>query len=93
MVVLWNPQSGQRLITFENNTPSRAIIFDNNSHWLAAGYDDGSVILWSVTDGAQLTTLPQGSAAVNALALSPDGTRMAVGYADGSVEFYPVSLP
>jgi hypothetical protein len=93
MVVLWNPQSGQRLITFENNTPSRAIIFDNNSHWLAAGYDDGSVILWSVNDGAQLTTLPQGSSAVNALALSPDGTRMAVGYADGSVEFYPVSLP
>lgn len=54
---------------------------------LAAGANDGRLFLWQSPD-AQPTTIDAHTAAILALALSPDGSRLATASADGQVRVW-----
>ena len=93
MVVLWNPQTAERVITLENDGAARSLSFSADSLWLAVGYDDGAVRLWDMESYTVFQTIPSVGAQANAVAFSPDGTQVAVGYSNGTVEFYTISQP
>jgi WD40 repeat protein len=57
---------------------------------LAAGYQDGTVRLWDMDTGEQLTVLEGHTDRVVSLAFSPDGTLLASGGADGTVRLWGV---
>jgi WD40 repeat protein len=50
---------------------------------IAAGFDDGLVMLCRIEDGAEILAKRPGAAAVSALAWSADGSRLAFGTEDG----------
>ncbi len=63
---------------------------------LATGGAAGGVHLWTLDDPtrpARAATLPTGSAAVSAIALSADGTQLAAGDYDGTVSLWSVRDP
>lgn len=55
-----------------------------NGQRLAVGYDDGVVEVWSVENG-EIVQLFEHGQSLNGIALSPDGTRLAVGHSGDSV--------
>ena len=57
---------------------------------LAAGYQDGTVRLWNMDTGEQLTILEGHKDRVVSLAFSPDGTLLASGGMDGTVRLWGV---
>jgi hypothetical protein len=50
---------------------------------VAAGFEDGMVMLARIEDGAEILAKKQGSAAVSALAWSDEGAKLAFGTEDG----------
>ena len=59
---------------------------------LAAGTEGGRVLVWRATNGAEPAGVDVGGE-VASIAWSPDGTRLAVGAADGGVGVIDVQLP
>jgi WD40 repeat protein len=68
-----------------------SVAFSPDGRTLAAGYHDGSVRVWELTDG-EPSERPLGSAAfatwVNDVAFSPDGVLLAAASSDGSVRLW-----
>ena len=59
---------------------------------IVSGGEDGTLRVWDASEGTQLRQVDQpGKAAVLAVALSPDGTVVAVGAADGVVRLWNVA--
>lgn len=55
-----------------------ALALSADGRRLAIGYDDGAVEAWSIDDDQPLALFEHGQA-INGIALSPDGTKLAVG--------------
>jgi hypothetical protein len=51
---------------------------------VAAGFEDGMVMLARIEDGAEILVRPPGKGAVTGLAWNFDGTRLAYGTEDGA---------
>jgi len=58
---------------------------------LLAGGQDGTLQLWDPKSATLLKTISKRDVPITAGALSPDGQRVAVGYADGVTKLYKVS--
>jgi RNA polymerase sigma factor (sigma-70 family) len=92
-IAVWDAASGK-----VRNFPERAdcpvlataVIFAPDGETLAAGYADGTVILWSAADGKQLTTLGGEQGQITALAYSPDGRTLASADVQGTVTLWTV---
>lgn len=61
-----------------------------DGRWLATQADPLTVTLWSSKTGSQVFSLPKTSGPIWSLTWSPDGERLAVGLADGSLEIWNV---
>jgi WD40 repeat protein/serine/threonine protein kinase len=80
-VLLWNAQTWEKLdlAAFESGRGAvLSVAFDATSQWLAAGGTIGMVQLWNVRSGNPAVEKPlQLSGAVQSVAFSPDGKRLA----------------
>jgi len=76
---LWDPATGALLADLTGHVgPIFALAFTTDGRTLASGAADGSVKLWDVAARKVRSILWEGSGGwVHALALSPDGTRLA----------------
>lgn len=72
-----------------------ALAYHPRNHWLAVGSDDASITLWQCADdSAQPVGSLRGHAAkVTALAVGPDGRRLASADAEGVVCIWDVDTP
>ena len=84
---VWNTADGTLLLS--TSLASVDVDVDHiglaaNGERFAVGYDDGVVEVWSVDEGQPLQLFEHGQS-LNGVALSPDGTKLAVGHSGDSV--------
>jgi WD40 repeat protein len=73
-----------------------SLAFSPDGHYLAAGCDDGTIMLWGVKDPAAPSPYPplvEHSEAVDAIAFSPDGLRLASAGSEGKIIVWDISNP
>jgi WD40 repeat protein/serine/threonine protein kinase len=87
---LWDATAGLRQIASLPQPEGLTAASFNGNAQLATGSRDGSVRLWDVETGRPLGPALPHSAAVTAIALSPDGHMLAVGDVEGGVRFWDV---
>jgi WD40 repeat protein/serine/threonine protein kinase len=78
-VRLWDAQTGAPgLILCHPNRVVRTLAFGPDSSWLVTGCDEEArLFLWDLTTGRQRKEIPVAVKSLGALAVSPDGTRIA----------------
>ena len=84
---VWNSSDGDLLLSVSLKDVAVGIDhigFAANGERLAVGYDDGVVEVWTVDEQAVLQLFEHGQK-LNGVALSPDGTQLAVGQSRDSV--------
>ncbi len=77
--IVWSPTDGKHLTFFANSTDPSCQTISNPCAF------DGTVRIWDDTTKGSIYVLPLGPSAVTTMAVSPDGTRIATGSADGTV--------
>ena len=76
-------------ILVEQSRPIRALAFTPDSRFLVAAGDGGTVRLWPVDDHlAESIALKGQAGAIQVLTLSKDGTHIAAGRQDGTIEVW-----
>jgi len=87
-VRVWQTTDGRRAAAFAGHRrPVHGVAFRDGTTAVSCGWD-GVVREWRVTDARALRSTPSGAAECNALALSPDGARLAVAARDGTVRLF-----
>jgi WD40 repeat protein/energy-coupling factor transporter ATP-binding protein EcfA2 len=86
---VWEVATGKELAVLRHGGGSvRTFTFSPDGFWLATTGDDGTVRLWDVDAGKELAVLSHGIS-INAVAFSPDGTRLAT-QSGGTVRLWDV---
>jgi WD40 repeat protein len=96
-VELWNPRTGKRLappLLADAAAPIASVAFDPTGHWFAtAGYQDGSVKVWSSTsfqqEGLRLVSDP---GATSSVMFQPVGGGLLAFDDHGNASTWPISL-
>jgi WD40 repeat protein len=68
--------------------PVGQMAFDPSGRTLAAGYGNGTIVLWNVASRNQVGTLRGNTGAVQSLAFDPSGERLVSGGGDGTVRLW-----
>ncbi|MFI6603915.1 helix-turn-helix domain-containing protein [Nonomuraea sp. NPDC050536] len=95
-IALWDPVLGTRIATLEGDAGlARAVAFSADGKLLAGAFVDsksgsGSVVLWDVPTRSRVTRLAE-TGLTPAMALSPDGTKVAVGVGKGGIAIHDLS--
>lgn len=98
-IYLWGPHTAQPVQISGQLGPVNAVTFSPDGTLLAAGSDDGTILLARVTiTGGHLTATDLAQAAghlgpVEAVAFSPDGRTLASGSTDDTVRLWDISNP
>ena len=89
-VCVWDLRTGLlRALLRGHDRPVRALRFGPEKGVLFTASEDGRVKAWDVDSEPEGPALRNLGSAVVAVAIHPDGRRVAVGYADGSVDVFP----
>jgi WD40 repeat protein len=90
-VVGWDAHSGARLFESPVGDGAGTFALSSDSRMMAAGTEDGHVMLWDLHSGRQRgPAIKVAGATVPQLALSPDGRLLAVGAFDATVTVWDV---
>ncbi|CDR43272.1 CYFA0S11e02916g1_1 [Cyberlindnera fabianii] len=85
---LFGYKSGSESFTTKLPTPATAV--GASSSYIAVGFQNNSVSVFSTATGAKEFDLPAGRAAASYIAFSPNGAYLAVGDASGKIILYDV---
>ncbi len=89
---LWRLQDKSEIMAFRPSSAIRSIAFSATADLLAAGSQDGSIVLWNRTDHKSQRKLFGGhSGSVLAVAFSPDGEKLVSTGADGRLAVWDVA--
>jgi WD40 repeat protein len=75
-----------------HSTPVTHLAFSNSTYQLVSISRDGTTIFWDVLSGEILQSFTINAPRISGLALSPDGTRLYVATADGTVRVYLLNI-
>jgi WD40 repeat protein len=75
----------ENLVLSTGRAPLTAAKFGREGELVAAGREDGRVLLWDAAKGGQPKIFRKSDRPVRAVAFSRDGTRLAGGFADGTI--------
>ena len=70
--------------------PVSTVAFSPDDSLLVTGSKDGTLTMWSVSDGKVLRTIAAHYGPIRTVVFSPDGKRIASGSADGTVRIWEV---
>ena len=85
-VPLWDIASNTLKTTLKGHMGGvNSVVFSPDSHTLASGSKDHTVILWDVATGSYKTTLIAHTDDIVSVAFSPDGATLASGSSDGTI--------
>ncbi len=85
-VHLWDVATNTLKTTLKGHMSGvNSVAFSQDSHTLASGSKDHTVILWDVATGSYKTTLIAHTDDIVSVAFSPDGATLASGSTDGTV--------
>ncbi len=84
------PEWPERAILPVTGGPVRALAFSPDGHTLAAGNEDGTVVLWNVGQERAAAVLAGHRDAVTCIAFSPDGHTLASGGRDRAIRLWDV---
>ncbi|ROO83702.1 WD domain G-beta repeat uncharacterized protein [Actinocorallia herbida] len=89
-VQLWDPASGTSTAVAPNTTKDFAhrLAVSQDQKTAAIGYAGGQLVVWSLTAGRRLWSLPKLKRPADALALSPDGRWLAAGGQHSGVRLF-----
>jgi WD40 repeat protein len=89
-VKLWEVFSGQELQALSGTEPVTGVAF-SPGRLLASVDFEGKVRLWEAVEKQyRLRTVTQNTFRVHSLAFSPDGTLLATGHRDGTVQLWDI---
>jgi eukaryotic-like serine/threonine-protein kinase len=84
-VRLWDAVSGESCAILPHERFVRALAFSRDSLWLVSGCDHESLHIWNVATARLEKKIKGPGGVVQAIAVSPDGARIAAAGADGRV--------
>jgi WD40 repeat protein/energy-coupling factor transporter ATP-binding protein EcfA2 len=89
-VVLFDSNNQQPMKDLNGHTEAvNSVVFDPAGHWFATAGEDRRIIRWSLPDGELLSELSAGRS-VAALAIGPDGSRLASGGQDSEITIWDI---
>jgi len=87
---VWDANSGDEEMTI--NAAEGHVVFSRDGTRIISKSDDDTIKVWDVNSGAEVMTLRGHPGGVSAIALSPDGTRIAsVGRRDKTIKVWDMS--
>jgi WD40 repeat protein/serine/threonine protein kinase len=87
-VKVWDPMTGQKLLTLEHPKEIGGIDFSPDGMRLASAGSDGMLRVWDVRSGQETLTIPGHTEEVSDVVFSPDGKRLATASFDETVKVW-----
>jgi WD40 repeat protein/serine/threonine protein kinase len=88
---IWEVETGNQITFLPETAPVSIVAYSGDGRILATSTKDGKVVLWDVETSQPIIQLIGQTTGFNFLALSPDGTRVAVGNGPHSTSIWNVS--
>jgi len=93
-VVLLNLESGEEEVVLHSDDPRMSrLAWSPDGRWIAAGNEQGGIVIWSVDSGIVHRRFQGGEDAVRDLDFNPDSDRLLVGFGDKDRGIREWSIP